>query len=320
MSHGWVSGCGSALRSASSSRRAVNTGRNFSTALTPAVRRDAWAARPGTTSRKVRAPAAAGTRSREVGSGITQASAVQPRRSVAKVPRPPSSSPITQASNRSPGSGTPTLRRARSTASAAARPPFMSQLPRPCSCPFRTAPENGSPLQVCRSPGGTTSTWAFSISEPACSARLPGSRATSPQACRRSTSAPGKSGSAVRSSSGSCQWSSSSPSGSSRATRSDWISASASLPDTLGSRTSSPSSPTMAGTASSTAASTSARSCSARRRPAVLVVPGEEDTRPMVPARRAGRNRRTKPWRGCRVGVDTIAGPLCHSLQRQPTG
>ena len=74
-------GSATSLRARSSSRRADQTGQNFSIALTPSNRRDAWVAWPGTRSRKVSAPAVAGTRSRLVGSGMTQASARQPRSS-----------------------------------------------------------------------------------------------------------------------------------------------------------------------------------------------------------------------------------------------
>ena len=56
---------------------------NFSIALTPESRREAWVAAPGTVMRNVRAPALAGAISSDVGSGITHASARQPRLSSA---------------------------------------------------------------------------------------------------------------------------------------------------------------------------------------------------------------------------------------------
>ena len=79
----------------SSSASACQIGQNFSIALTPSVRRAACVAWPRTRSRNVSAPELAGTMSSSVGSAMTQASARHPRRSVANVPRPPSSSPCT---------------------------------------------------------------------------------------------------------------------------------------------------------------------------------------------------------------------------------
>ena len=106
-----ISGCLTSLRVASSRRSAANTGTNFSIALTPDSRREACAASPVTVSRNVSAPLVPGARSSDVGSGMTQASARQPRCSRAYVPSPPSSSPITVPSSRSPASGTPERRR-----------------------------------------------------------------------------------------------------------------------------------------------------------------------------------------------------------------
>ena len=222
-------------------------------------------ARPGTRSRKVSAPAVAGTRSRLVGSGITQASARQPRSSSPKVPNPPSSSPCTQARSRSPRSRIPLRRRATSAQYDAARPAFMSQAPRPCRVSPTISPENGRlPVQVSRLPAGTTSTWAFNISDragfPSHSSSLPAHRPTSPHDSARSTSTPGKSARSVRSARGSCQWSTSRPSPASCGARAAWRSFSSGVPPTLGQRTSSANQGTSSSARSSTAATTSSRS------------------------------------------------------------
>ena len=206
-------------------------------ALTPSLRRDAWVARPGTRSRNVSAPAFAVTRSSPVGSGTTQASARQPRRSVAYVPRPPSSSPGTQASSRSPRSGTPTRRTARTAASAATRPAFMSHAPRPNSVSATTCPEKASRADHAAGlPIGTTSTWPLNINvspppEPAAGRPDPRPRrapprrrgSPAPRAARRSGAPVVDLQAAPRSSAASLAW----------------ISCSGSVPPTLGMRTSS---------------------------------------------------------------------------------
>ena len=95
-----------------------------------------------------------------VGSPTTQASGVSPRPAIQPrsltVPQMagPSSSPVT-ISVTVPGMGPRASRRA-TAATKAATPDFMSTLPRPCSAPSATSPENGSRAHP--SPGGTTST------------------------------------------------------------------------------------------------------------------------------------------------------------------
>ena len=148
---GAISGSTSRLRSASSRCSAASSGTSFSTALTPSVRREACVARPGTRSRKVRAPALAVTRSSPVGSGTTQASA-RP----AAAQRGEGAEPaVLLARRRRPAAGRRAAGRRtgvrRDTAAiAATSPAFMSQAPRPCSSPSTTRPENGSGVR----PGG----------------------------------------------------------------------------------------------------------------------------------------------------------------------
>ena len=70
----------------------------------PSRRCEAWAARPGTVSRNVIAPAWATTMSRFDGSGMIARSPVTPARIAASVPWPPSSSDGTSATTSSPSS------------------------------------------------------------------------------------------------------------------------------------------------------------------------------------------------------------------------
>ena len=139
---------------------------SLSSAETPSRRREAWAARPGTVSRKVIAPAWATTTSRPDGSVMTARSPVAPARIAASVPCPPSSSDGTSTTSSSPPSRwrSPATSSARTAATIAATPPFMSQAPRPNSSPSRTSPAHGSTVQVAGSPAGTTSRWPDRIS------------------------------------------------------------------------------------------------------------------------------------------------------------
>lgn len=61
----------------------LEDGDDFSIALTPELRRDAWVAAPRMVSRNVSDPQLPGAMSSEVGSGMTQPSARQPRCSIA---------------------------------------------------------------------------------------------------------------------------------------------------------------------------------------------------------------------------------------------
>ena len=124
-------GSGSRLRSASNAIRAAWIGRNASKALTPSVRMLPCADRPATSIRNVSAPAVAVMILALVGSVITAASPMCPRRSVANAPSPPSSSPTTKCRASGRSSRTPAERSVRSTARLAAAPAFMSQAPRP---------------------------------------------------------------------------------------------------------------------------------------------------------------------------------------------
>src|SRR5215207_6519659 len=84
--------------------------------------------------------------------------------------------------------------------SGATSPAFMSHAPRPSTLLPVTLPLNGSaPAQASRSPGGTTSTCALSMSDGPFP--RPATRPTTPHASARSTSTPGKSRSANVSSS-----------------------------------------------------------------------------------------------------------------------
>ena len=211
-------------------------GMNFSMALTPSVRREAWVAAPLTMSRNVSAPPFAGTRSRLVGSGTMHMSALMPCRSSAKVPRPPSSSPTTGARITSPRSVIPLSEMARMAAHPATSPAFMSQAPRPTmtSMPSRCSRRgvNGSPDQASRSPGGTTSVWPLmrSVWPPPVPARV----AVTPTACDRATSMPGNSGSAVICSRSMSHSSTARPSARHAWARWRWMSTSAVVPPSEG--------------------------------------------------------------------------------------
>src|SRR6185312_3198692 len=100
-----------------------------------------------------------------------------------------------------------------------------------------------SPPHVAGSPVGTTSMCALSSKDGPLS--RPGSLPTTPHASRRSTSTPGKSGSASVASSGICHASTSMPISAIRAANRCWTVFSSSEPDTLGIRTSSASSTTI---------------------------------------------------------------------------
>ena len=91
-----------ALRRASSASSARASTHSLSSAETPSRRREAWAARPGTVSRNVIAPAWATTTSRSDGSVMIAMSPVTPARIAASVPCPPSSSDGTRATISSP--------------------------------------------------------------------------------------------------------------------------------------------------------------------------------------------------------------------------
>ena len=208
------SGCRSALRSASSSRRARCTGQNASSADTPSCRVLPCAARPATSMRKVRAPAFAVMSRPLVGSVMTATSPRCPRRSVANAPRPPSSSLTTLCSASRRSVRTPERCSARATARLTAIPAFMSQAPRPCSTPLVMLAEKGCASgQLETSPTGTTSTcpWSTSAGPPS-----PDAVPTTPCPSSRGASLPGKSGSARSSSRSSAQTSTSSPASSSQ--------------------------------------------------------------------------------------------------------
>ena len=264
------SGSWSALRLASRSSNAACTTANFSIALTPQDRVEPCVASPGTSSRKVNAPALAGTISPAVGSGITHASPRCPRRRVANAPTPPSSSPITVCTASGRRSVTPDRRSAATAPSIAATPPFMSQAPRACRTPSTTADPNGSlPGHRSQSPGGTTSTCPHRTS--AGSVPSTPEVPTQPQASSRSTSIPGKSGSARSSARSNRQWSTAMSSSPSRPAHQCCTSCSASVPSTLGMRTSASRSATISAgfTSARTRASTSLllRICRVCRRP-----------------------------------------------------
>ncbi len=122
-----------ALRAVSSASSARSSVYRLSSADTPSRRTEACAARPGTVSRNVSAPAWAITTSRPVGSVITAASPTIPARIAASIPWPPSSSDGTETASTSPSnrSAAPDAATARSAARIATTPPFMSQAPRP---------------------------------------------------------------------------------------------------------------------------------------------------------------------------------------------
>ncbi len=120
---------GAALRTVSSSARAWCRSSNAVIALRPVARIDPCVARPTTSIRNVNEPALAATTWPSVGSAMTQASPTCPRRRVAYVPRPPSSSPITVWTANGRLSSMPLT--ARAAAMIATTPPFMSQTPRP---------------------------------------------------------------------------------------------------------------------------------------------------------------------------------------------
>ena len=122
-----------ALRRVSSASRACASTNSLSSAETPSRRCEACAARPGTVSRNVIAPAWATTMSRSDGSVMIARSPVAPARIAASVPCPPSSSDGTSATSSSPSSRSrsPAAPSARTAARIAATPPFMSQAPRP---------------------------------------------------------------------------------------------------------------------------------------------------------------------------------------------
>ena len=69
------------------------------------------------------------------------------------------SSSTRAATMRRPANGTPARRTAAAATMAAARPPFMSALPRPCTTPFATRPLHGGCRQAEGSPSVTTSVW-----------------------------------------------------------------------------------------------------------------------------------------------------------------
>src|SRR2546421_735202 len=84
------------------------------------------------------------------------ASPVTPPRIAARVPCPPSSSPGTNATTSSPRRrrAAPVATIARTAATIAATPPFMSHAPRPYRRPSVIAPDQGSTDHVAASPGG----------------------------------------------------------------------------------------------------------------------------------------------------------------------
>ena len=177
---------GAALRTVSSSVRAWCRSSNAEIALWPVARIDPCVARPTTSIRNVNEPALAATTWPSVGSAMTQASPTCPRRRVAYVPRPPSSSPITVCTAN--GRASSMSLTARAAAMIATTPPFMSQTPRPYQVSSSSRTSHGSALvHVSGSPGGTTSTWPLRIS-----AGVPGPETpTQPSASSRSTSSPG---------------------------------------------------------------------------------------------------------------------------------
>ena len=186
---------GSTFRSASRRRSAACTCSNSSTALTPCPARDPCVALPRTSRRNVSDPAFALTTVPAVGSAIRHARPVWPRRSVANVPRPPSSSPTTRCTANGLVSRSPT---ARTAARIATTPPFMSHVPRPYQRPSASCRNHGSwAVHQAASPGGTTSTCPFSTSSgtvlPAARGPEPPGRQvpTQPHASSRSTSSPG---------------------------------------------------------------------------------------------------------------------------------
>src|SRR5689334_10547139 len=162
---------------------------------------------------------------------------------------------MTVPSSSEPRSGTRNAAQARATHSPATSPAFMSHAPRPWTVLAVTRPPNGgSPAHVAGSPVGTTSTCALSSNDGPAS--RPGSLPTTPHASRRSTSTPGKSGSASVASSGICHASTSMPISAIRVANTCWTAFSSSEPDTLGTRTSSASSATISAAWSSTYCST----------------------------------------------------------------
>ncbi len=249
------SGCGSRLRDTSSACKASWINTNFSIALTPRLRVEPCVASPGTSSRKVSDPALAGITDPAVGSAIRHASPPCPRRSVANVPAPPSSSPITVCTASGFRNRMPAATIAATAPRIAATPPFMSHVPRPHITPSSTRAENGSPPGH-TPPGGTTSTCPLRISPGVPS---PPSTPTHPHASSRATSMPGNSGSALNARRSIGQLSTIRPSAESRCAHHACTSLSAGVPSTLGIRTNSRSSSTTrwSSTAARTARSTS---------------------------------------------------------------
>src|SRR5215218_5135249 len=229
-------------------------------ALEPAYGVAACVAAPRTSSVKVSAPAAPVTSVPLVGSVITQALPVWPRRSVPNAPSPPSSSPMTRCTASPSRSRTPDARIARTAARLATTPAFMSTAPRPCSRPPRIVGSNGAVRQCARSPGGTTSTWPCSTKPGTASS--PAQVPTSPQPSLRSASVPGKPSAASSSARSIAQRSTSRPSASRSLARSCWTSHSASEPLMLGTASRSTSELTTASRSIAASARSSARDSS----------------------------------------------------------
>ena len=187
--------------------------------------------------------------------------------------------------------------RARTAASAATRPAFMSHAPAPeAACRRRPGPRRRRARDhAAGSPIGTTSTWPLSISVPPPPARqpadqTPGLRALAPR--RRGSPAPRA---ARRAGCASGR-----PRGRSRlSSRASlaWISCSGSVPLTLGMRTSSASRAKVSGSRASTSASTRAPSRSSL------------DYRRAWRASRRGRPAQWDAWRASRRGRPQTAGP-----------
>ena len=226
----------------------------------PSRRLLACAARPGTSSRNVIAPACATTTSSSDGSGMIARSPVAPARIAASVPWPPSSSDGTSATMSSPSSRrrTPVAASARSAPRIAATPPFMSFAPRPYTLPSRISPPNGSAVQVAGSPIGTTSWWPLSTM------RRPPARPARPSttgSVSRGTSSPGHAGSSRIVAGSGWNTSTARPAASSRSASTAAIASS--CPVTLGMRTSA--------TSSAVSASTSTAAAAARASSPILV-------------------------------------------------
>ena len=192
-----ISGSVSAsLRRVSSASSARASTHSLSSAETPSRRREAWAARPGTVSRNVIAPAWATTTSRSDGSVMIARSPVAPARIAASVPWPPSSSDGTRATSSSPASRSRSPRGAErpdgAPGSRRRRPSCRRRRARTAR-PSRISPPHGSAVQVAGSPGGTTSRW------PDRTTRRPPARPARPMTTGsdvRGISSPGQSGSA----------------------------------------------------------------------------------------------------------------------------